>query len=94
MEVEIFRADAPEHSLTSENELIKTSEQIKLVEEGITKTFVCARALMGQYVFLQLVGVEGSLSLCEVEVFATDGKLKTPAKRSNLLASSLALARE
>lgn len=44
-------------------------------EEGITKTFACARALVGQYVFLQLVGVEGSLSLCEVEVFATDGKL-------------------
>ncbi|CAD1479335.1 unnamed protein product, partial [Heterotrigona itama] len=41
-------------------------------EEGITKTFVCARALIGQYVFLQLVGVEGSLSLCEVEVFAVD----------------------
>lgn len=43
-------------------------------EEGITKTFTCARALIGQYVFLQLVGVEGSLSVCEVEVFATDGK--------------------
>ncbi|XP_063986412.1 sushi, von Willebrand factor type A, EGF and pentraxin domain-containing protein 1 [Diachasmimorpha longicaudata] len=42
------------------------------IEEGITKTFACARALVGQYVFLQLVGVEGSLSLCEVEVFATD----------------------
>ncbi|XP_044588526.1 sushi, von Willebrand factor type A, EGF and pentraxin domain-containing protein 1 isoform X2 [Cotesia glomerata] len=42
------------------------------IEEGITKTFICARALVGQYVFLQLVGVEGSLSLCEVEVFATN----------------------
>ncbi|KAF7988440.1 hypothetical protein HCN44_001013 [Aphidius gifuensis] len=42
------------------------------IEEGITKTFACARALVGQYVFLQLVGVEGSLSLCEVEIFATD----------------------
>ncbi|RZC43271.1 sushi, von Willebrand factor type A, EGF and pentraxin domain-containing protein 1, partial [Asbolus verrucosus] len=40
--------------------------------EGITKTFTCARVLTGQYVFLQLVGVEGSLSLCEVEVFTTD----------------------
>jgi len=37
---------------------------------------------VGQYVFLQLVGVEGSLSLCEVEVFATDGKLKTPIRSS------------
>ncbi|KAJ8682121.1 hypothetical protein QAD02_017913 [Eretmocerus hayati] len=42
------------------------------IEEGVTKTFTCARALVGQYVFLQLVGVEGSLSVCEVEVFATN----------------------
>lgn len=43
-------------------------------EEGSTKSFTCARTLIGQYVFLQLVGSEGSLSLCEVEVFTTDGK--------------------
>lgn len=43
-------------------------------DEGSTKTFTCARPLIGQYVFLQLVGVEGSLSLCEVEVFTPDGK--------------------
>ena len=43
-------------------------------EEGVTKMFSCARALVGQYVFLQLVGVEGSLSLCEVQVFTTDGE--------------------
>ncbi|KAK5642830.1 hypothetical protein RI129_008997 [Pyrocoelia pectoralis] len=42
------------------------------IDEGITKTFTCARSLTGQYVFLQLVGVEGSLSLCEVEVFTTE----------------------
>lgn len=42
------------------------------IEEGITKTFTCARTLIGQHVFLQLVGVEGSLSLCEVEIFTTD----------------------
>lgn len=42
------------------------------IEEGVTKTFTCARTLIGQHVFLQLVGVEGSLSLCEVEVFTTD----------------------
>ncbi|XP_054729921.1 sushi, von Willebrand factor type A, EGF and pentraxin domain-containing protein 1 [Anastrepha obliqua] len=42
------------------------------VEEGITKTFSCARPLIGQYVAIQLVGVEGSLSLCEVEVFTND----------------------
>lgn len=42
-------------------------------DEGVTKTFTCARPLTGQYVFLQLVGVEGSLSLCEVEIFTTEG---------------------
>lgn len=42
------------------------------LDEGITKTFTCARPLVGQYVAIQLVGVEGSLSLCEVEVFTND----------------------
>ncbi|VEN57531.1 unnamed protein product [Callosobruchus maculatus] len=41
------------------------------LEEGVTKTFTCARTLIGQYVFVQL-GVEGTLSLCEVEVFSSD----------------------
>ncbi|CAG9136645.1 unnamed protein product [Plutella xylostella] len=44
------------------------------IDEGVTKTFTCARPLVGQHVFLQLVGVEGSLSLCEVEVFTTEGR--------------------
>lgn len=34
--------------------------------------FTCARPLVGQFVAIQLVGVEGSLSLCEVEVFTND----------------------
>ncbi|XP_074034332.1 CUB and Sushi multiple domains furrowed [Leptinotarsa decemlineata] len=42
------------------------------IDEGVSKTFTCARVLTGQHVFLQLVGVEGSLSLCEVEVFSSD----------------------
>ncbi|KAF6202316.1 hypothetical protein GE061_004714 [Apolygus lucorum] len=41
------------------------------LEEGVTKVFTCARTLIGQHVFIQLVGVEGSLSLCEVEIFTT-----------------------
>lgn len=45
------------------------------LDEGVTKTFACARPLIGQYVAIQLVGVEGSLSLCEVEVFSNDGML-------------------
>lgn len=44
------------------------------LEEGTTKSFSCARPLIGQYVAIQLVGVEGSLSLCEVEVFSNEGK--------------------
>lgn len=43
------------------------------LDEGTTKTFLCARPLVGQFVAIQLVGVEGSLSLCEVEVFSNDG---------------------
>lgn len=42
------------------------------IEEGGTKTLTCARPLIGQYVTLQLIGVEASLSLCEVEIFTTD----------------------
>ncbi|XP_057653656.1 sushi, von Willebrand factor type A, EGF and pentraxin domain-containing protein 1 [Diorhabda carinulata] len=42
------------------------------IDEGVSKTFTCARVLVGQHVFLQLVGVEGSLSLCEVEVFSSN----------------------
>lgn len=46
--------------------------KFKFPDEGTTKTFTCARPLVGQYVAIQLVGVEGSLSLCEVEVFSND----------------------
>jgi hypothetical protein len=53
---------------------LKIPTKILVTEEGVTKTFTCARTLVGQHVFLQLVGVEGSLSLCEVEVFTTNGK--------------------
>lgn len=47
---------------------------VLVLDEGTSKTFTCARPLVGQYVAIQLVGVEGSLSLCEVEVFSNDGK--------------------
>lgn len=46
---------------------------VYLSDEGTSKTFTCARPLIGQFVAIQLVGVEGSLSLCEVEVFSNDG---------------------
>uniref|UniRef100_A0A336K2F8 CSON012544 protein n=1 Tax=Culicoides sonorensis TaxID=179676 RepID=A0A336K2F8_CULSO len=41
------------------------------LDEGTTKEFLCARPLIGQFVAIQLVG-EGSLSLCEVEIFSND----------------------
>lgn len=40
------------------------------IEEGATKEFSCARPMVGRYVFVQMVGVEGSMSLCEVEVYS------------------------
>jgi hypothetical protein len=64
--------------------ILKISTKILFTEEGVTKTFTCARTLVGQHVFLQLVGVEGSLSVCEVEVFTANGKkykLNTPVMR-------------
>lgn len=44
------------------------------LEEGTTRAFTCARPLIGQFVTIQLVGAEGSLSLCEVEVFSNEGE--------------------
>nr|CAH0105825.1 unnamed protein product [Daphnia galeata] len=40
------------------------------VGDAETKLFQCAKVLIGQFVFVQMVGVESSLSLCEVEVFS------------------------
>lgn len=40
------------------------------IGDAETKLFQCAKVLTGQYVFVQMVGVESSLSLCEVEVFS------------------------
>lgn len=60
--------------MTSYFILLKIPNKILVTEEGVTKTFTCARTLVGQHVFLQLVGVEGSLSVCEVEVFTTNGE--------------------
>lgn len=55
------------------------------LDEGTTKAFTCARPLIGQYVAIQLVGVEGSLSLCEVEVFSNDGEKPRNTFSSTLL---------
>ncbi|XP_069194508.1 P-selectin isoform X2 [Procambarus clarkii] len=41
------------------------------IEEGSTRDLTCARPMKGRYVFVQMVGVEGSMSLCEVEVYST-----------------------
>ncbi|XP_076332272.1 CUB and sushi domain-containing protein 1-like [Tachypleus tridentatus] len=41
------------------------------IEDGTTKDFECAYPINGRYVYVQMVGIEGSLSLCEVMVFST-----------------------
>ncbi|XP_071548908.1 P-selectin-like [Panulirus ornatus] len=41
------------------------------IEEGTTKELRCARPMRGRYLFVQMVGVQGSMSLCEVEVYST-----------------------
>lgn len=40
------------------------------IGDAETKLFQCAKVLIGQFVFVQMVGAESSLSLCEVEVFS------------------------
>lgn len=42
------------------------------LEDGVTRDFPCAYPVKGRYVFIQMVGIEGSLSLCEVMVFTTE----------------------
>ncbi|XP_037529737.1 CUB and sushi domain-containing protein 3 isoform X2 [Rhipicephalus sanguineus] len=41
------------------------------LEDGSTKDFECAYPILGRYVYIHMVGGEGSLSLCEVMVFTT-----------------------
>ncbi|KAF7487688.1 Sushi, von Willebrand factor type A, EGF and pentraxin domain-containing protein 1 [Sarcoptes scabiei] len=39
--------------------------------DGENKDFHCANPIIGRYVYIQMVGIESSLSLCEVFVFTT-----------------------
>ncbi|XP_077497502.1 P-selectin-like [Amblyomma americanum] len=41
------------------------------LEDGSTKDFECAYPILGRFVYIHMVGGEGSLSLCEVMVFTT-----------------------
>lgn len=41
------------------------------LDDGVTKDLECAHPISGRYVYIQMVGVEASLSLCEVLVFTT-----------------------
>ena len=43
----------------------------RISDDGATKMFECARPLNGRYVFVEMVGVEASLSLCEVQVLSS-----------------------
>ncbi|CAL4126212.1 unnamed protein product, partial [Meganyctiphanes norvegica] len=42
-----------------------------VIEAGTTKDLTCASPMKGRYVFIQMQGIKGSMSLCEVEVFST-----------------------
>lgn len=63
-------------------------------DEGTSKTFTCARPLVGQFVAIQLVGVEGSLSLCEVEVFSNDGRQFEPILAIQFIYSVILLRKQ
>lgn len=41
------------------------------MDDGASRDLHCATSIKGRYVFIQMVGVEASLSLCEVYVFTT-----------------------
>lgn len=43
------------------------------IGDGEHKDFPCAHPIVGRYVYIQMVGIEGSLSLCEVLAFTTKG---------------------
>ncbi|KFM61407.1 CUB and sushi domain-containing protein 3, partial [Stegodyphus mimosarum] len=43
----------------------------KTLDDGVTKDFDCAYPIVGRYVYVQMVGIQGSLTLCEVMVFTT-----------------------
>ncbi|GFX80181.1 CUB and sushi domain-containing protein 3 [Trichonephila clavipes] len=43
----------------------------KTLDDGVTKDFDCAYPIIGRYVYVQMVGIQGSLTLCEVMVFTT-----------------------
>uniref|UniRef100_A0A6A7FRK1 CUB and sushi domain-containing protein 1-like n=2 Tax=Hirondellea gigas TaxID=1518452 RepID=A0A6A7FRK1_9CRUS len=42
-----------------------------VIEDGTTRELQCARPMLGRYVMVQMVGVSGSMSLCEVQVYST-----------------------
>lgn len=45
------------------------------IDEGMAKDFQCAHPIIGRFVSIQMVGIEAALSLCEVMIFSTKGKL-------------------
>ncbi|XP_023237075.1 CUB and sushi domain-containing protein 3-like [Centruroides sculpturatus] len=42
-----------------------------ILRNGVTKTLKCTYPNVGRYVYIQLVGVRGILSLCDVQIFTT-----------------------
>ncbi|KAF2351791.1 C-type lectin-like, partial [Trinorchestia longiramus] len=58
-----------------------------VIDEGSTRDLTCARPMLGRYVMVQMVGVSGSMSLCEVQVFSTQEVSKERCLDSSLLGS-------
>lgn len=44
------------------------------LDEGVKKDFYCANAITGRFINIQMVGMEASLSLCEVFVYTNKGQ--------------------
>lgn len=55
--------------------------------EGQSHDFRCAQPLSGRYVFVQMVGEESTLSLCEVQVFSSEEFAKQQCARDVPLSS-------
>ena len=59
------------------------------LDEEFTKTFFCARTIIGQFVVIQLVGNTGSLNLCEVEIFTSSEFPSEQCERASLNAEPI-----
>ena len=55
--------------------------------EGQDHDFECARPVSGRYVFVQMVGEQGALSVCEVQVFTSHGQCRVTGSGVQVMGS-------